>query len=94
MEEKLRTSYNNIDWPQVNQKIGVELKKIRIDSFINVYNVALSNIKIAKQELQDQHLKGIPDSHITICALDSARKVMEESLNQLKAVKEKKIIKL
>ena len=94
MEVKLRTSYNKIDWPQVNQKIGVELKKIRLDSFITVYNVALSNIKIAKQELQDQHLKGIPDSHITICALDSARKVMEESLNQLKAVKEKKIIKL
>jgi bla regulator protein blaR1 len=94
MEEKLRTSYNNIDWPQVNEKIGVELKKIRLDSFINVYNVALSNIKIAKQELQEQNLKGIPDSHITVCALDSAKKVMEESLSKLKAVKEKKIIKL
>lgn len=94
MEDKIRTSYNNIDWPQVNEKIGVELKKIRLDSFINVYNVALSNIKIAKQELQEQNLKGIPDSHITVCALDSAKKVMEESLSKLKAVKEKKIIKL
>jgi bla regulator protein blaR1 len=94
MEEKIRTSYDNIDWPQVNQKISSELKKIRLDSFINVYNVALNNIKIAKQELQDQNLKGIPDSRITLTALDSAKKVMEESLKQLKAVKEKKIIKL
>jgi beta-lactamase regulating signal transducer with metallopeptidase domain len=94
MEEKLRTSYNNINWPQVNQKISTELKKIRLDSFINVYSVALSNIQIAKQELQEQNLKGIPDSRITVTALDSAKKVMEESLKQLKAVKEKKIIKL
>jgi bla regulator protein BlaR1 len=94
MEEKLRTSYNNIDWPEVNQKISTELKKIRLDSFINVYNVALSNIKIAKQELLEQNLKGIPDSRITLSALDSAKKVMEESLKELKAVKEKKIIKL
>jgi hypothetical protein len=27
MEDKLRTSYNSINWPQVNEKIGVELKK-------------------------------------------------------------------
>jgi hypothetical protein len=94
LEHKLRSSYNNIDWPQVNEKIHHEIERIRLDSMVNVYATALNSLKAAKVELQQNNLKGIPDTKYTLSLLDSAKKVMEISLLQLKAEKEKKIIKL
>lgn len=94
LESKLRTSYNQINWPQVNERIQIEIEKIKIDSMVNVYNIALNSLKTAKLDLQENNLKGIPDTRFTVTLLDSAKKVMEQSLLQLKAVKEKKIIRL
>jgi bla regulator protein BlaR1 len=94
LEDKLRTSYDHINWPQVNEKIHQEIEKIRLDSMAVVYNTALNSLKAAKLELQQNNLKGIPDTRYTITLLDSAKRVMEVSLQNIKAVKEKKIIRL
>jgi beta-lactamase regulating signal transducer with metallopeptidase domain len=94
LEDRLRTSYNNIDWKQVNAKIEQEIKRIRLDSMVNVYHTALNSLRAAESELQAEKLKGIPDSRYTLAIIDSAKKTMELSLQQLKAAKEKKIIRL
>lgn len=94
LEEKLRLSYNQINWNTVNAKIDQEIAKIKIDSLTNVYSFALNNVIKAKQELQKESLKGIPDTDITLSGLDSAKKTLNKTLSELKAVKEKKIIRL
>ena len=94
LEEKLRLSYNQINWNSVNAKIDQEIAKIKIDSLTNAYSFALNNVIKAKQELQKESLKGIPDTDITLSGLDSAKKTLNKTLSELKAVKEKKIIRL
>jgi beta-lactamase regulating signal transducer with metallopeptidase domain len=94
LEDKLRASYDQINWNNVNAKMNREIVNIKIDSLTNVYNFALTNVIKAKQELQKECLKGIPDTDITIAGLDSAKKTLDKTLTELKAVKQKKIIRL
>ena len=94
LEDKLRASYDQINWNNVNAKMNQEIVNIKIDSLTNVYNFALTNVIKAKQELQKECLKGIPDTDITIAGLDSAKKTLNKTLTELKAVKQKKIIRL
>jgi len=94
LEDKLKASYDQINWKNVNAKMNQEIVNIKIDSLTNVYNFALNNVIKAKQELQKECLKGIPDTNITIAGLDSAKKTLDKTLTELKAVKQKKIIRL
>jgi bla regulator protein blaR1 len=94
LEDKLKASYDQINWSNVNAKMNQEIVNIKIDSLTNVYNFALNNVIKAKQELQKECLKGIPDTDITIAGLDSAKKNLDKTLTELKAVKQKKIIRL
>ena len=94
LENKLRTSYNQLNWDNINTRTLNALTEIKIDSLKTVYTIALNNILIAKAQLKEEGMKGIPDSEITLSELDATKKNVDNSLNKLKALKEKKIIRL
>ncbi len=94
LEAKLRTSYDQLNWDYINARTNNALAEIKIDSLKSVYTTALNNIMNAKKQLNAEGLKGIPDSEITISELDASKKNVDVSLNKLRALKEKKIIRL
>ncbi len=94
LEAKLRTSYDQLNWDNINARTNNALAEIKIDSLKYVYTTALNNILSAKKQLTAEGLIGIPDSEITISELDASKKNVDKSLNKLRALKEKKIIRL
>jgi beta-lactamase regulating signal transducer with metallopeptidase domain len=94
LEDKLRTSYDQLNWDNINARTNNALAEIKIDSLKYAYTTALYNIMNAKKQLTAEGLKGIPDSEITISELDASKKNVDKSLNKLRALKEKKIIRL
>lgn len=94
LETKLRSSYNQLNWDKINARTNNALAEIKIDSLKYVYTIALNNIMKAKEQLIADGMKGIPDSEITLSELDASKKNVDNSLNKLRALKEKKIIRL
>ena len=94
LENKLRNSYNQLNWDNINARTQNALTEIKIDSLKTVYTIALNNIFTAKAQLKEEGMKGIPDSEITLSELEASKLNVDNSLNKLKALKEKKIIRL
>ena len=94
LENKLRNSYNQLNWDNINARTQNALTEIKIDSLKTVYTIALNNILTAKAQLKEEGMKGIPDSEITLSELEASKLNVDNSLNKLKALKEKKIIRL
>jgi type V secretory pathway adhesin AidA len=94
LENKLRNSYSQLNWDNINARTQNALTEIKIDSLKTVYTIALNNILTAKAQLKEEGMKGIPDSEITLSELEASKLNVDNSLNKLKALKEKKIIRL
>ena len=94
LENKLRNSYNQLNWDNINARTQNALTEIKIDSLKTVYTIALNNILTAKAHLKEEGMKGIPDSEITLVELEASKMKVDNSLNKLNALKDKKIIRL
>lgn len=93
-EDRLKLAYDKVDWNNVNEQLAKAVNNIRIDSLQKVYNEAICKIDKINQDITAAHVSGIPDSGLTLQALDEAKQQMKKSLNNLKATKAKKIIHL
>ncbi len=70
------------------------INQIKIDSLQNVYaNVSLKLSEVQK-ELASKKLKGIPDTDISLESIIDKKKMVQHILNELKAVRTKKIVQL
>lgn len=93
-ENRLRTVYDNVNWDKVNYQLNSAINQIKIDSLQNVYaNVALKLSEVQK-ELTSKKLQGIPDTDISLETILEKKKMVQHILNELKAVKTKKIVQL
>ena len=93
-ENRLRTVYDNVNWDKVNYQLSTAINQIKIDSLQNVYaNVALKLSEVQK-ELAAKKLQGIPDTDISLESILEKKKMVQHILNELKAVKTKKIVQL
>jgi len=59
-----------------------------------VYNDVICQLDQTQQELSRNNLPGIPDTDITLKAIDETKQQVEKTLNRLKAVRNKKIVHL
>src|SRR5687767_8834551 len=93
-ENKLRSAYDNVDWNRVNEQLSKAVNNIRLDSLQKVYNHAICKLEETSTQLLRCDLKGIPDTDITIKAIEEKKLEMQRALNKLKSTRTKKIVHL
>ena len=93
-ENKLRIAYDNVDWEKVNYQLNNAINQVRLDSLQRVYNNTIVKLTDVEKELTVQKLNGIPDSDITMKAIEDKKHQAQKALNNLRAVRTKKIVHL
>lgn len=93
-ENKLRQSYEKVNWAQVNEQLAKAVNNIRIDSLQKVYNEAICKLEQANEELRGTNLSGAAGPGITAKVLDETKQQLNKTLNSLKASRNKKIVHL
>lgn len=93
-ENNLKLAYDKIDWDKINIQLADAVNLVRFDSLQMVYNNAIIKLEDAAKELTQYDLKGIPDTDISLKAIEQKKNDVQKALNQLKAVRNKKIVHL
>lgn len=93
-EVKLKQAYENIDWEKVNNQLSNAINQIRIDSLQRVYNDVAIKLNDIQKELNANQVTSIPDTDITLKAVEDRKRKVQQTLNTLKAVRNKKIVHL
>lgn len=93
-EVKLKQAYENIDWEKVNNQLSYAINQIRIDSLQRVYNDVAIKLNDIQKELNANQVTNIPDTDITLKAVEDRKRKVQQTLNTLKAVRNKKIVHL
>lgn len=93
-ENKLRIAYDNVDWNRVNDQLSRAVNNIRLDSLQKVYNEAICKLEETSQQLALCDLKGIPDTDITLKAIEEKKSEVQKALNKIKSTRTKKIVHL
>jgi bla regulator protein BlaR1 len=93
-EEKLRLAYNQVDWDRVNIELNNAVASVRIDSLSHIYDKALTNLTEVQAELTNNNVNSIPDTDLSLQNIEKSRKELEKAIVDLKAVKNRKIVRL
>jgi bla regulator protein blaR1 len=93
-EDKLRLAYDKVDWDRINDQLGKAVNMIRLDSLQKVYSEVACNLNIVQQQLSNNDLKGIPDTDITLKEVEQKKQQVNRTLNNLRALRNKKIVHL
>jgi hypothetical protein len=75
---------------QLNNAMNI----ITTDSLLTVYTDVAIRLDLAKKELTEKALKGIPDSDISLKSIDQKQKTITRVLQDLKTIRNKKIVHL
>lgn len=93
-ENKLRVAYDKIDWDNVNYQLSNAVNQVRMDSLQMVYNQAISKLDKVKMELAFNDMKGIPDTDVTLKEINQKKKEAQKVINNIKAIRNKKVVHL
>ncbi len=93
-EEKLRTAYNQVDWNRMNIALNQAVTQIKLDSLQHVYVTALDKLSSIQTEITTNDLPGIPDSDVTLKVVEDKKAGIEKALNEIKAVRTRKVVRL
>ena len=93
-ENSLKQAFDDIDWEKINTRLAFAVNQVRMDSIQYVYNKAISKLDGVRKELTKSNLKGIPDSDITLAELERKKANVQRVLNELRVVRNKKIVHL
>jgi len=94
LEDKLRVSYNNINWDKVNAQLNTAITTIKLDSLTDVYNVALDDLNKAENWMTQNKAVSIPDTDLQLKEIKVQKVQVQQQLQTIKAIKERKIIHL
>jgi beta-lactamase regulating signal transducer with metallopeptidase domain len=94
MEDKLRLAYDKIDWNRVNDDLNKAMIEIKIDSLQHAYSSAMTELSSLQKELCENNLEGIPDTDVSLKAVERTKKNVQNAINTLNKVKTKKIVRL
>jgi bla regulator protein blaR1 len=93
-ENKLRQAYAKVDWEKVNEQLSNAVSMVRIDSLQRVYTDAIGRLDMARQEMRENNISGIPDTDVTLSDIEKKRQDLLKLNNYLKSVRSKKIVRL
>ena len=94
MENKLRLSYDEINWKQVNSELDKALVEIKLDSLQKIYTTVISNLSSLEKELVKAGDPGIPDTDITLETVECKKKEALKAINTIKSARTRKIVHL
>lgn len=94
MQDKLRIAYDQIEWNKVNEELNKAMVEIQRDSIRQAYSIALAELSALQKELSEKNLKGIPDTDISLKAVEQGKKEVEKAISNLIRVKAKKVAHL
>jgi bla regulator protein BlaR1 len=94
LEDKLRFSYNNINWDKVNAQLNTAITTIKLDSLAVVYNIALDDLSKAEDWMTQNKAVSIPDTDLQLNEIKVQKEQVQQQLQTIKAIKERKIIHL
>jgi bla regulator protein blaR1 len=87
-------AYDKVNWDKVNYQLSNAVSQVRMDSLQKVYNIALSKYDHIQKELKANNVKGIPDTDITLAEIDQKKREAQKAINNIKAIRNKKIVSL
>ena len=93
-ENKLRLAYNKVDWEKVNEQLSKAISNIKLDSLQYAYTKVAGNLDRVQKEMEENELKGIPDTDISLNQVQRQKNEAQKNLNNLKSLRSKKIIHL
>jgi hypothetical protein len=93
-ENKLRQAYDQVDWEKVNLQLNNAIKQIQVDSLMTVYNNTMVTLRGVQRQLNNDSLKGIPDTDITLKEIADKQRLVQKALLDLRKVKARKIVRL
>lgn len=94
MADNLKIAYDQIDWENLNTQLNFAVNNIRLDSLRQVYSLAMTELSGLRTEMKKQGLKGIPDTDITLDAIQKKMQDLQKARTNIQAIKTKKIINL
>jgi hypothetical protein len=94
MQDKLRSAYDQIDWNKVNENLNTAMVEIKIDSLKQVYSTTMNELTTIQKQLCDNDQKGVPDSDISLKAVEQNKRVIQRAISNLNKVKVKKVVHL
>ena len=94
LEDKLRLSYNNINWDKVNCQLGAAISTIKLDSLTDVCGVTLNGLAKAESWMTENKCQSIPDTDLKLCEVKAQKQKVQELLKTIQAIRDKKIIHL
>lgn len=93
-EDKLRTAYDKVNWERVNYQLSAAVNNIRLDSLQHVYSKAMGDLAKIQTELELNEITAIPDSDVSIQLVEQKKQEVQKTLDKLKAVKARKVVRL
>jgi hypothetical protein len=94
IENKMRASYEHIDWNMLNAEIKNELAVIKMDSLQLVYKVAVDELSDLQKALVKVNECAVPDTDITLKSLEEKKVQYQRAINKIKTIRPKKIVRL
>src|SRR6218665_2570725 len=94
MYDRVRASYDQINWEKLNTQLNIAMNNIRLDSLRQVYSLAMTQLSSLENELKLQGLKGIPDSDITVDAVQKKIEELQKARVKVQDMRDQKVITL
>lgn len=94
LEDKLKLSYEQINWDKVGEQITSSLTQMKMDSIQCQLNINLKNLYDLEKLLKENNVTLIPDSEISLESIQENQQKAKEQLLKLRATRTKKIVKI
>jgi bla regulator protein BlaR1 len=94
LEEKLKTSYNNLDWERIYEELGSAVTEIRLDSLQQHCKVVLTQLESLSALLQENNQSSIPDTDISLKNIEHDKKQVKQMMKTVENLRKRKIIRL
>ncbi len=93
-KDRLSLAYDKIDWDRINEQLGNAVYEIKLDSLQKIYTAVAVTLEDLELQMTEKNQKGIPDSDISLKLIEQHKNEVQKMLNNIKAVRNKKIIHL
>jgi len=94
LETQLRLSYDHIDWNKVNDQVANSLAQIKLDSIQQQVKLTLNNLISLETLLKENKTTSIPDTDVSLELIKENQQKAKAQLDKIKAVRNKKIVRL
>ncbi|MGC4034320.1 MAG: M56 family metallopeptidase [Chitinophagaceae bacterium] len=99
LENKLKASYDKLNWDNINDQLGTAMLNIKLDSLVKVYTIVKENLtkaeELATNTTTDTTIATetiLPD--VSVDNIRQSKDQVQKNLDKLKALRSKKIIHL